>query len=97
MMHRRVFAAAMLLAWPAAQAGESKLLLVNAPGRDQVQANCLICHSADYVLINAGIADRAGWEASIAKMRKVMRATISDADAAIILDYLTKYYGRSAP
>ena len=51
-----------------------------------------MCHSADYVLMNAGVLDRKGWEGSIAKMRKVMGAPISDEDAQAILEYLAGQY-----
>jgi hypothetical protein len=78
----------------AARADESQLTLIDAPGRDAVYVNCRTCHSVDYVLLNAGIPDRAGWEGSITKMRKVMGAPISDADAAVILDYLAANYGK---
>ena len=78
----------------AAGADESQLTLLAAPGRDAVYTNCRTCHSIDYVIINAGIPDRAGWEGSIAKMRKVMGAPISDADAAVILDYLATNYAK---
>jgi len=77
-----------------ARADESQLRLADGPGRETVMANCRTCHSIDYIPLHAGIPDRAGWEASIAKMRKVMGATISDADAAIILDYLASNYAR---
>jgi mono/diheme cytochrome c family protein len=77
-----------------AQADESQLRLADAPGRETVLANCRTCHSVDYILIHDQIPDRKGWEASIAKMRNVMGATISDADAAVILDYLAGNYAR---
>ena len=79
---------------PGARADESQLNLIDAPGRGTVYASCRTCHSVDYVMINAGIPDRAGWEGSINKMRKVMGAPISDADAAVILDYLASNYGK---
>ena len=77
-----------------AGADESRLTLIDAPGRDAVYANCRTCHSVDYVLLNAGIPDRTGWESSITKMRKIMGAPISDADAAVILDYFAGNYGK---
>jgi mono/diheme cytochrome c family protein len=76
------------------RADESQIKLADAPGRETVLANCRTCHSIDYIPLHAGIPDRAGWEASIAKMRKVMGAAISDADAATILDYLASNYAR---
>jgi cytochrome c5 len=87
-------AAVLAFLVPAARADESQLTLIDAPGRDAVYANCRTCHSVDYIMINAGIPDRAGWEGSINKMRKVMGAPISDADAAVILDYLAGNYGK---
>jgi len=92
----RLITLAALTVVPAmtAQADESQLRLADAPGRETVMANCSVCHSIDYIPLHAGIPDRAGWEASIAKMRKVMGATISDADAATILDYLASNYAR---
>jgi mono/diheme cytochrome c family protein len=86
--------ALMTLAGAAVFASESELQLAAAPGREVVYAHCLVCHSADYVLMQAGILDRKGWEASIAKMRKVMGAPLTDDDARAVLDYLTGQYGR---
>jgi mono/diheme cytochrome c family protein len=93
---RNTLAAAIgaLLAASTSFADESRLNLADAPGRDAVYANCLACHSIDYVLLHAGILDRKAWEASITKMRKVMGAPISEADARAILDYLDREYGK---
>lgn len=95
-MKRFALSGAVSLLAMVANAGESRLRLIDAPGRETVQASCGVCHSVDYVLLNAGIPDRKGWEASITKMRKVMAAPISDADAAVILDYLSAHYGKAA-
>jgi DMSO/TMAO reductase YedYZ molybdopterin-dependent catalytic subunit len=73
---------------------ESHIKLIDAPGRDRVQANCITCHSLDYIPMNAKILDRAGWEKEVDKMVKVMGAPVSPADAAVIIDYLAKNYGR---
>jgi cytochrome c5 len=88
--------ALMAIAGGGVLAGESDLQLASAPGRDLVSARCLVCHSADYVLMHAGILDRKGWEGSISKMRKVMGAPMSDDDAQAILDYLAGQYGTRA-
>jgi mono/diheme cytochrome c family protein len=93
-MKRVALSVMALLFTMGARADESQLRLADAPGRETVMANCRTCHSVDYVLIHDGIPDRNGWEASIAKMRKIMGATISDADAAVILDYLANNYAR---
>jgi len=95
-MKRVALSVMALLLAVVARADESQLRLADAPGRETVMANCRTCHSVDYVLIHAGIPDRNGWEASITKMRKVMGATIADADAAVILDYLATNYARGS-
>jgi mono/diheme cytochrome c family protein len=93
-MKRLGLAGVLALLAVGARADESQLRLADAPGRDTVYANCLTCHSVDYVLLNAGIPNRTGWEGTITKMRKIMGAPISDADAAMILDYLASNYGK---
>ncbi|HXZ93922.1 MAG TPA: cytochrome c [Burkholderiales bacterium] len=57
------------------------------PGSDVTTIYCTICHTADYVYMQPP-QNRAGWEATVTKMRKVMGAPASDADAKIIVDYL---------
>jgi hypothetical protein len=56
-------------------------------------ANCSGCHSLDYVQMNSKFMKRAGWEAEVHKMVAVMGAPVSDADAAQLVDYLTREYG----
>jgi mono/diheme cytochrome c family protein len=85
-----------LLAGPAL-ADESAVKLVDRPGKDLVEANCIMCHSLDYIQMNSVFLDRKGWEASVTKMMKVMGAPIDDADAAKIVDYLVDGYGKKAP
>ena len=77
-----------------ATAGENQILLKDRPGRDQVIGQCSICHSLDYITMNARILDRAGWEKTVGKMINVMGAPIDDADKQIIIDYLTQNYGK---
>ena len=62
-------------------------------GRDVVQGNCSVCHSADYIQMNSPFMKRAAWEASVNKMIKVMGAPIRPEDVPIIVEYLTKNYG----
>jgi mono/diheme cytochrome c family protein len=50
--------------------------------------NCLACHSADMVLYQP-LLPRATWAAEVAKMRNTYKAPISDADVALIVDYLS--------
>lgn len=68
--------------------------LRDGPGRQLVEANCVMCHSLDYIPMNSPFLDRKGWEASVSKMIKVMGAPIAEADAQKIVDYLAGQYGR---
>ncbi|MEO8003619.1 MAG: cytochrome c [Betaproteobacteria bacterium] len=77
-----------------AAGGEADIRLKDAPGRDVVAANCSMCHSLDYVQMNAPFLDRKGWEASVNKMIKVMGAPVSESDARTIVDYLASQYGQ---
>jgi mono/diheme cytochrome c family protein len=94
---RRLFLVPVLLASSTARADESAVKLADRPGKDLVEANCIMCHSLDYIPMNSVFLDRKGWEASVAKMIKVMGAPIDEADAAKIVDYLVESYGKKAP
>ncbi len=73
---------------------EEKVRLKDAPNRDLVEANCVACHSLDYIQMNSPFLDRKGWEASVNKMIKVFGAPIKEEDAQKIVEYLSKYYGK---
>jgi hypothetical protein len=75
-------------------AGEEAITLKEGPGRDKVVSYCAMCHSLDYIQINAAILDKAGWEKSVNKMVNVMGAPIPDEDVPVIVEYLTKVYGK---
>lgn len=77
-----------------ATAGESQIFLKDRPGKNQVVAQCAMCHSLDYITEHAPIPDRAGWEKTVAKMINSMGAPINDADKQIIIDYLAQNYGK---
>lgn len=91
----KFLACALLLAatFPAL-AGEADVRLREGPGRELVEAHCVMCHSLDYIPMNAPILDRKGWEGSVSKMVKVMGAPIGEDDARAIVDYLASRYGR---
>jgi cytochrome c5 len=74
-------------------AGEERIELKEGTGRDTVMANCVMCHSIDYIPMNSPFMKRSDWQATIGKMVNVMGAPISQDDIPVILDYLTKYYG----
>jgi sulfite dehydrogenase (cytochrome) subunit B len=88
------FAAALVLTLCAglAVAGEESIQLQDAPGRDLVVARCSVCHSLDYVQMNAPVLDRAGWQKSVRKMIEQLHAPIDDADADRIIEYLATHY-----
>jgi mono/diheme cytochrome c family protein len=79
---------------PAIAADESSVRLKDSPGRELVEANCIMCHSLDYIQMNSPFLDRKGWEASVNKMVKVMGAPIGEADARAIVEYLATHYGK---
>jgi mono/diheme cytochrome c family protein len=83
-----------LLLSGAALADESQVKLKDAPGKDLVQGNCVMCHSLDYIPMNSVFLDRKGWEASVGKMIKVMGAPIAEPDVPKIVDYLVENYGK---
>lgn len=75
-------------------ADEAAVGLRDGEGRQAVEANCVMCHSLDYIQMNSPFLDRKGWEASVNKMIKVMGAPISEVDAKTIVDYLSAQYGK---
>jgi len=91
---RTILALMMVLAAAPALAQESQLRLRDGPGRQLVEANCVMCHSLDYIPMNSPFLERKGWEASVNKMIKVMGAPIAEADAQKIVDYLAGQYGK---
>lgn len=90
----RTIIALLLFAAAPALAQESQLRLRDGPGRQLVEANCVMCHSLDYIPMNSPFLDRKGWESSVNKMVKVMGAPIAEADAQKIVDYLAGQYGK---
>jgi hypothetical protein len=73
-------------------ASEETIKLHDAPDRDLVVARCSICHSVDYVPMNAPVFDRAGWQKSVRKMIDAFDAPISEDDAKRIVEYLGSNY-----
>lgn len=83
---------ALLLASLAVAAGEDSIKLQDAPDRDLVAARCSVCHSVDYVQMNAPVFDRAGWQKSVRKMIDTFGAPINEDDAKRIVEYLANNY-----
>jgi mono/diheme cytochrome c family protein len=87
--------AAVRAAPPTYRAPPETATLAPGPDLELAQARCSACHSADYITTQPrNFANpRAVWTAEVAKMRKVYGATLSDEDAAKIVDYLVATYG----
>lgn len=89
-----------LMTWQCARAAEPlryKLPDETAKLRDGLGVEtarniCATCHSVDYVAIQPPKQGPAFWQAEVAKMRNVYKASISDADAKTIADYLAQTY-----
>jgi cytochrome c5 len=64
------------------------------PNRGVVQANCLVCHNADYIYNQAPMT-RAQWTAEVNKMRGAYKATIAADDIPKIVDYLMSQNGKT--
>ncbi len=77
-----------------ALADEARVQLRDGSGKEQVTANCALCHSLDYIVMNSVFLDRKGWETSVNKMVKVMGAPVKEENIPLILDYLVRNYGK---
>ena len=88
-----LLASVALLACDCAAGDETRIHMKDAPETPVLIANCSGCHSLDYVQMNSKFMKRAGWEAEVKKMVSVMGAPVSDADAAKLVEYLTREYG----
>lgn len=63
-----------------------------AAGVELMMANCLQCHSAEYITTQPPLP-RAAWKASIEKMRGKYGARVPIEQETLLLDYLAKTYG----
>jgi hypothetical protein len=84
--------AVCVLAIPA-RGDETRVRLAAAPDTELVRARCGVCHSLDYIAMNSPFLKRAGWEAEVRKMIKVMGAPIAESEVGPLVDYLTAHYG----
>ena len=62
------------------------------PGVELMQANCLMCHSSEYVASQPPMP-RKFWEGSVKKMKEKFGAPTPDAQVTALVDYLTANYG----
>ncbi len=63
------------------------------PGYVAALRNCMICHSAQYVLTQPPTLPRSYWEATVKKMKMSFGAPFPEEDIPIMVDYLVKTYG----
>jgi hypothetical protein len=66
-----------------------------AAGVELVSAQCLICHSADYVSTQP-LLTRAQWQATVVKMQQKYGAPIPTNNVERLVDYLAGNYGSAA-
>ena len=62
------------------------------PGMEVTRANCLNCHSADYIILQPR-GDAKQWQAVVTKMIKVFGAPIAPESEKTIVEYLSSAYG----
>ena len=67
--------------------------LKSGEGLELVSAQCLLCHSADYISTQPKLT-RAQWTAAVQKMQQNYAATIVTNKVEALVEYLTKNYGR---
>ena len=105
-MKQSIAAAALLLAAGAAVAATKEIALPPdgvqlrpsaLPGYEKARANCVVCHSAEYMLYQPATAPRAYWDAMVKRMQAVFKAPVREADMPDIVDYLVKTYGNEQP
>ena len=65
------------------------------PNVQVYQKDCLICHSARYVAMQPRFS-KTVWQAEVKKMADAYGAPISEADQALIVDYLVTVKGKKA-
>jgi cytochrome c5 len=90
-----VLCAGILLIPPSARANDETIHLKDGPGHDTTTTRCAICHSLDYVAMNAAVLDRAGWQKTVRKMIDRFGAPVTDDEAREIVDYLATHYSNT--
>jgi len=72
----------------------SSIAFKPGPNQNVAQANCLVCHNADYVYFQPRLTT-AQWTAEVNKMRAVYKANIADDDVPKIVEYLMSQNGKT--
>lgn len=63
-----------------------------APGAELAAAQCLLCHSSEYLSTQPALP-RAFWKGSVEKMQQKFGAPIPPEQVEPLVDYLVKQYG----
>jgi len=63
------------------------------PGQALAQANCTVCHAADYVYMQPPLT-KAQWTAEVTKMKTAYGATIPDDAVDPLIAYLVGQNGK---
>ncbi len=92
------FVAVLLLpaAEPSLKLPPETARLKPGPGAELVTAQCLLCHSADYISTQPRLT-RPAWKASVLKMQQKYGAPIATNNVDALTDYLVKNYGAETP
>ena len=85
-------AALAILGCQIARADDLPAPLQTGAGSEVVDANCNVCHTSDYIVMNSVFLTAAQWTAEVTKMRTAFGASIDDATAAEITAYLSAHY-----
>ena len=70
--------------------------IAGGPNVETYSKNCLICHTARYVLMQPRFP-KTVWQSEVKKMVDAYGAPISEADQALIVEYLVAVRGVEAP
>ena len=70
--------------------------LRQGPGVELAAANCMTCHSAEYINTQPSLT-RTAWKASVDKMRAKFGAPIPEDQVEKLADYLAAAYGKPEP
>lgn len=87
---------ALVLASRSVLAADTPVSLRPGAGSDTTSANCNVCHTSDYIVMNSRFLTPDAWKAEVTKMRKAFGAPIDDATAAEIASYLAANYAAAA-
>ena len=84
-------AAGSLVVLPPAAGQQGAAALISGPGVELVRSKCSLCHDLDHI---TGIHQtREEWEDTVRIMTR-RGAPITPEEAAIIVEYLAKHYGK---